>query len=161
MPDTSDARRVPPARSSSLMSTTSTKSPTKKPKPSLSPEQAQSLDWLIERATLILRDEKGVYTRYDVLLLPQTMPYEGTLVGFDGLTFGRIKEVKGRYDAKRAEKKLARAASDHGRRDGELKALKEQTVKAVGKDTLLLALSGRVTRGVFQKQSSSSFNRSQ
>lgn len=91
----------------------------------------------------------------------QTMPYEGTLVGFDGLTFGRIKEVKGRYDAKRAEKKLARAASDHGRRDGELKALKEQTVKAVGKDTLLLALSGRVTRGVFQKQSSSSFNRSQ
>jgi hypothetical protein len=80
------------------MSTTSTKSPTKKPKPSLSPEQAQSLDWLIERATLILRDEKGVYARYDVLLLPQTMPYEGTLVGFDGLTprvvFGRIKEVK-------------------------------------------------------------------
>jgi hypothetical protein len=64
------------------------------------------------------------------------MSYEVTLVGFDGLTprvvFGRIKEVKGRYDTKRAEKKLARAASNHGRRDGELKALKEQTVKAVG-----------------------------
>ena len=147
------------------MSTTSTKSPTKKPKPSLSPEQAQSLDWLIERATLILRDEKGVYTRYDVLLLPQTMPYEGTLVGFDGLTprvvFGRIKEVKDRCDAERAEKKLARAAYVHGHRDGELKALKKQTVKAVGKNTLLLILLGWITRSVFQKQSSSSFNRSQ